>query len=374
MLPLLIGTVFAADCIDSDGGKDIHTKGTTTEGSITGTDSCVVEYDLVDQCSGEDCYFLEHYCDSVRMDDDLWPNYNDLEDVYISNLNKRCLLGCSQGRCLGTPPYIFAMWDKAKNSDVVAISEVIQYLKKMGYGHEELFESGKTRLFSEVYAQRTDEIIILAIKNNKAFIIASDSPLASFEKFQKDIGRALDDQNIPYTLLSNSDLESGDLNDLFDECQTNSDCNDNNPSTNDVCSGSPKRCSNTNIVSCINEDNYCPPNCDFALDTDCDECNSNQDCDDNNACTQDTCSGNPKRCTNEQTSSGCNLEGTCVPIGTRTENQFCGVDNAFINQQSGETNCNNNYECESNICADGQCIEQGLFQKFIMWFKKLFGG
>ena len=43
-------------------------------------------------------------------------------------------------------------------------------------------------------------------------------------------------------------------------------------------------------------------------------------------------------------------------------------------QGAAEATCENNYECGSNVCASGKCVDAGLFQKIIDFFKNLFGG
>lgn len=71
---------------------------------------------------------------------------------------------------------------------------------------------------------------------------------------------------------------------------------------------------------------------------------------------------------------GClNENNGCMPIGTRTEKQYCDADYSFKNQNLEDNNCNNNYECSSNICVNNKCISPSLLQKIIDWFKKLFG-
>jgi hypothetical protein len=104
------------------------------------------------------------------------------------------------------------------------------------------------------------------------------------------------------------------------------------------------------------------------------ECETDSDCNDNNACTSDVCSGTPKKCSNRVTSIGCNVNNNCVPIGTRTETQFCNVNKSMVSQTSEDVRCNNNYECTSNVCINNKCIEPNFIQKIINWFIKLFGG
>lgn len=71
---------------------------------------------------------------------------------------------------------------------------------------------------------------------------------------------------------------------------------------------------------------------------------------------------------------GClNDNKACVPVGTRTSAQFCYSDYSFKNQNSEDDDCNNNYECSSNLCVNNKCISPRLLQRIIEWFKNLFG-
>jgi len=54
-----------------------------------------------------------------------------------------------------------------------------------------------------------------------------------------------------------------------DECQSETDCNDNDISTKDACTGKPKTCQHTIIGECVIGDGYCPQNCTYNVDTDC---------------------------------------------------------------------------------------------------------
>ncbi len=64
--------------------------------------------------------------------------------------------------------------------------------------------------------------------------------------------------------------------------------------------------------------------------------------------------------------SGCTLENKCLPYGYRTnlegENVYCEVNGNFelqrtVDAEGNWATCQNNYECESNICSSGECIE-----------------
>jgi hypothetical protein len=83
-----------------------------------------------------------------------------------------------------------------------------------------------------------------------------------------------------------------------DECQADSDCDDSDVSTTDSCVGeSPNKiCENTKITDCIEDDEYCPPDCEYPDDLDCDECQYDWECNDTIVMTVDVCQGTPKRC------------------------------------------------------------------------------
>lgn len=67
-------------------------------------------------------------------------------------------------------------------------------------------------------------------------------------------------------------LFSGCVETVKDECSADTDCNDGEISTQDKCEGTPKKCSNVPITSCVTGDDYCPQNCDFVNDEDCEMC------------------------------------------------------------------------------------------------------
>ena len=76
---------------------------------------------------------------------------------------------------------------------------------------------------------------------------------------------------------------------------------------------------------------------------------------------------NPIVCT------GCILGDKCAPIGYRTEEKYCNLQSEFVNQEQIDISCENNFECSSNVCVSGTCVSEGLLQKILNWFKRLFG-
>jgi|GEM_PF-5749728 len=74
-----------------------------------------------------------------------------------------------------------------------------------------------------------------------------------------------------------------------------------------------------------------------------------------------------------QACSGCIEDGNCIPYGIRKTMQYCGVDKNIKDQKTNKEQCENNFECASNLCIDGQCVPKGIFRKFSEWFSSMFG-
>ena len=77
---------------------------------------------------------------------------------------------------------------------------------------------------------------------------------------------------------------------------------------------------------------------------------------------------------------GCYLDEKCYNIGVRKSGDYCGEDLDFEKQKEPDTSCGDNFECLSNICIDGACIQASLWKRFlalirgeIVW-SDIFGG
>ena len=82
---------------------------------------------------------------------------------------------------------------------------------------------------------------------------------------------------------------------------------------------------------------------------------------------------------------GCQVNGNCLPLGTRLvedeKAKYCDIYGKLKGQEKIEGVCQNNYECLSNQCSNGKCIDlsgqleetQGLIKTIINWFKNIFG-
>jgi len=64
------------------------------------------------------------------------------------------------------------------------------------------------------------------------------------------------------------------------QCIEDEDCNDNNTCTIDTCFGIPPQCSLSAVTECINDDGCCAPNCNDVEDNDCfnPDCRSDSEC------------------------------------------------------------------------------------------------
>ncbi len=70
---------------------------------------------------------------------------------------------------------------------------------------------------------------------------------------------------------------------------------------------------------------------------------------------------------------GCWYNNKCLPYGLRMSGLYCSLEDSMKTQVSGKEVCENNFECASNLCIDGNCVSKGAWQKFLDWFKRLFG-
>ncbi len=90
-------------------------------------------------------------------------------------------------------------------------------------------------------------------------------------------------------------------------------------------------------------------------------------------------SGGGSGSSNSCATIGCNLPSSdgsskCIGFGTRAGGDYCALSGTMKAQRAAEATCENNYECGSNVCAGGKCVDAGLFEKIINFFRKLFGG
>jgi hypothetical protein len=72
--------------------------------------------------------------------------------------------------------------------------------------------------------------------------------------------------------------------------------------------------------------------------------------------------------------NGCSLENKCYPLGYRKSGKYCSDNNNnFLDYLEKKSNCENNFECKSNVCIDSECISGGLMKSIFNWFRRVFG-
>lgn len=124
-----------------------------------------------------------------------------------------------------------------------------------------------------------------------------------------------------------------------DQCRTNLECNDNDLSTEDACSGSPKRCTNIPITECATGDSYCPSTCTYTTDRDCprgEECTVHADCNDTQTATRDECVGTPKRCVHTEILACVSNDQYCPPGCSGTTDSDCSAQQQPSQPQPSE--------------------------------------
>ena len=118
------------------------------------------------------------------------------------------------------------------------------------------------------------------------------------------------------------------------------------------CSSEGKICQNG---ACVEED-VCEPQIKCSLDPPICPASGNQTeiCVDENECVPDTekeVSCNPGTC------SGCLQGERCIPYGIRLDENYCDITGSFLDQKVAEASCQNDYECNSNVCSGGTCVD-----------------
>ena len=64
---------------------------------------------------------------------------------------------------------------------------------------------------------------------------------------------------------------------------------------------------------------------------------------------------------------------SCGTAGIRNKSEYCSPDGKWLVQKNNDASCYNNFECTSNLCIDSKCVNQGILEMIINWFKSLFG-
>jgi hypothetical protein len=64
---------------------------------------------------------------------------------------------------------------------------------------------------------------------------------------------------------------------------------------------------------------------------------------------------------------------SCKTPGIRENGTYCSQNGTYLPQKEGGISCENNFECQSNFCANNQCVQPSIIQEFIKWLESIFG-
>jgi len=71
--------------------------------------------------------------------------------------------------------------------------------------------------------------------------------------------------------------------------------------------------------------------------------------------------------------NGCILDSKCYVFGFIKDKKYCD-NTTFADIKILNSGCQNNFECESNLCIKNKCVSGSLWAKIMRWFASLFGG
>ena len=83
-------------------------------------------------------------------------------------------------------------------------------------------------------------------------------------------------------------------------------------------------------------------------------------------------------------STGCTHDNRCLSYGQRLVTKgpmYCSIQGNLMLQKADGALCQNNYECSTNTCSSGKCVDltrelqetRGMIQQLMDWLKGLFG-
>ncbi len=82
---------------------------------------------------------------------------------------------------------------------------------------------------------------------------------------------------------------------------------------------------------------------------------------------------------------GCSYSGKCLPIGTKVKEgehfAYCSWEGKMSPQLGEGASCQNNYECQSNSCANNKCLDlekkleeqQNMLDRIMKWMERFWG-
>ncbi len=373
-------------CIDNDGGQEYYSKGTT--GLFNGTSWI----NNTDYCYNTTSLLSENYC---------------LNGVAVAGLYT-CPNGCADGACLnltigdatcgdsdgGLNYYVYGSTKfklgslEVNNEDECAL---VSSYNASGYPVGWMSDgysfscSGENCYISEAYCSVDSNGILLDSDATKLFKCpngcANGACINSTQITCNDTDGGLN----YYVKGSAGKPSTASFDDVCLSVEELSEafCNSSTNLASYVNIACPNECSDG---ACISENKICTPK--YICETSPLVCpasgNQTKTCTDvecNNGSYSENLICNPGEC------GGCQVDGKCIPYGFRekielfnnlpgTYNVYCDIDGRLKEQKTTENGewakCQNNYECYSNICSEGECIQAvGLFKEMKAFFVRM---
>ena len=398
-------------CTDSDNGTDISILGKTGSDNLGySVDQCMIRSvegtSGVGSCSGYDCFILEHYCNE------------DFSEV-LDDL-RGCPDGCSEGVCIGTIVAVGGVSsciDSDNGKDYFkkgVVKTIDSYGMVLDIREDQCLRDnqdpspGKEEGLFEIYCGENNELKVTSGENlylcpngcedgacvnglsegrlielKSKNLVTNDDELQSYRRIYYAYGltsveeRSYDVNNdlidgdfvdldmtvqIHFTKSNPSISNLGDVifNNLPDEYVSEKSCNEEgcsyiikDDSTETV--GAYWVSENKIVLIFLKKEEYYK---NYQVHQAVDELID--------SIREEYPLLNLNETVGEkQTPSTCQL-------GYRKDGSYCNENFEMISQKVAESACDNNFECESNLCIDSQCISGSLWTKFMNWLKRIF--
>ncbi|MFH2028484.1 MAG: hypothetical protein ABIJ08_05065 [Nanoarchaeota archaeon] len=315
-------------CHDSDDGENYNNYGEVT--FKEGNEETV----LKDYCNRDKAY--DYYCNADGTYSVDW---------------KECEHECKEGVCIDTPKkdHLLVVDKEGQASDVIILTDIRLHMGEYGFTN---FLSPK--LNDEVSKDMLDYRVTTFIHDNHVLIIVGENSIDDNQRIADRISWfVLNEKGIKSVIKSSSDITDDDLKNALDgwvpkKTKVNvehSDSNIENPDKNDGLNN--------------NEEKK-------------EECSNDLHCDDDNACTIDSCVIQSGVCSNTEIYDRCSLNDACLTVGSEINGSYCDKNETMLKQRTINEECAYDYMCITHNCIDNKCLDKGIVEKIKEFISKLF--